>query len=51
MSQKNQNLDFKVEKSIGGISFGDKANPLENSTKTYQEELRPPSYSDIKAAG
>ena len=48
-SQKN--LDFQVEKSIGGISFGDKANPLDNSTKTYQEDLRPPSYSDIKAAG
>ena len=37
-----------MEESIGAISFGDKASPLENSTKTYQEEDRNPSYSEIK---
>ena len=48
--EKKKHTDFKVDTSIGGISFGDKANPLENSSKTYQDPDRPASFSELKAA-
>ena len=37
--------DFKCEKTMGGMSFGEKANPFEGTEEEWKEDQRDKSYS------